>query len=68
MDGSQTGSNRYEKYLFSSRKCNQVDSAIVGRGDWSGKPQNIKTENNGTVVYVGSPLTVHNPLFFVQKL
>ena len=24
---------------------------------------NIKDENNGAVVYVGSSLTVHNPLF-----
>lgn len=27
-----------------------------------------KVENNGPVVYVGSSLTVHNPLFFVYKL
>ena len=36
--------------------------SIVGRGDWLGKPANIKSENNGAVVYVGSSLTVHNPL------
>ena len=29
---------------------------------------NIKDENNGAVVYVGSSLTVHNPFFFVHKL
>ena len=30
---------------------------------------NIKDENNGAaVVYVGSSLTVHNPLFSVHKL
>ena len=28
----------------------------------------IKVENNGAVVYVGSSLTLHNPLFFVHKL
>ena len=41
---------------------------IVSRGDWLGKSANIKVESNGVVVYVGSSLTVHNPLFFVQKL
>ena len=34
----------------------------------TGKPANIKFENNGAVVYVGSSLTVHNPLLFVHKL
>ena len=33
-----------------------------------GKPANIKVENNGAVGYVGSSLTVHNPLFYVHKL
>ena len=28
------------------------------------KAGRIKFENNGAVVYVGSFLTVHNPLFF----
>ena len=28
----------------------------------------IKVENNGVVVYVGSSLTAHNPLFFVHRL
>ena len=28
----------------------------------------IKVENKGAVVYVGSSLTLHNPLFFVHKL
>ena len=41
---------------------------IVSRGEWLGKQTNIKVENNGAVVYVGSSLTVHNPLFFVHKL
>ena len=40
---------------------------IVGRGDWLSKPANIKVENNASVVYVGSSLTVHNPLFFVDN-
>ena len=41
---------------------------IVTRGDWLGTSANIKVENNGAVVYVGSSLTVHNPLFSVNKL
>ena len=40
-------------------------NTIVCRGDWLGKLANIKVENNGAVGYVGSSLTVHNPLFFV---
>ena len=42
-----------------------VTETRVSRGDWLGKPANIKVENNGAVVYVGSSLTVHNP--FVHK-
>ena len=34
--------------------------SIVSRGDWLGKPANVKFENNGAVVYVGSSLTLHN--------
>ena len=45
-----------------------VPLTIVSRGDWLGNPANIKVENNGAVGYVGSSLTVHNPLFFVHKL
>ena len=41
---------------------------IVSRRDWLGKLANIKVENNGAVVYVGSSLPVHNPLIFVRKL
>ena len=37
------------------------------RGDWLGKPATIKGESNGAVGYVGSSLTVHNPLYFVHK-
>lgn len=33
-----------------------------------GKAANIKSKNNGAAVYVGSSLTVHNPLFTVHKL
>ena len=46
----------------------QTCQIIVSRGDWLGKPANIKVENNGAVGYVGSSLMVHNPLFFVHKL
>ena len=41
---------------------------IVSRGDRLEKPANIEVENNGAVGYVGSSLTVHNPLFFGHKL
>ena len=45
-----------------------IITTIVSRGDWLGKPAIIKVKNNSAVVYVGSTLTVHNPLFFVLKL
>ena len=45
-----------------------VPLTIVSRGDWLGNPANIKVENNGAAVFVGSSLIVHNPLFFVHKL
>ena len=41
---------------------------IVSRGDWLGKPANIEVDNNGAVVYIGSSLTMHDPLFFIYKL
>ena len=41
---------------------------IVIRGDLLRKPANIKVEKNGAVVFVGSFLTVHNPLVFVHNL
>ena len=41
---------------------------VVFRGDWLGKPANIKVENSGDVVYVRSSLTAHNPFFFAHKL
>ena len=41
---------------------------IVSRGDWLGNPAKIKDENNGAVGYVGSFLTVHDPLFSFHKL
>ena len=31
------------------------------------KAGNIKVENNGAVGYVGSSLTVHNPLFLFEN-
>ena len=37
---------------------------LVEETGWYVKPANIKVENNGDVVYVGSFLTVHNPLFY----
>ena len=46
----------------------QVVHTIASRGDWLENPTNIKVENNVAVGYVGSSLTVHNPLFPVHKL
>ena len=53
---------------MSCKVCQLVCTTIVSRGDWLGKPPNSKVDNNGAVGYVGSSLTVHNPLFFVRKL
>ena len=41
---------------------------MVTRGDWLWKAANINYKNNGAVVYVGSSLKVHNPLFSFGKL
>ena len=41
---------------------------MVTRGDWLRKAANINYKNNGAVVYVGSSLKVHNPLFSFGKL
>ena len=35
------------------------------RGDWLGKPANIKVANNDAVGYVESSLTVHNPVIII---
>ena len=43
---------------------------IASRGERLGKGANIKdkkVENNSAVVYVGSSLGMHNPLFFVHN-
>ena len=39
---------------------------IVCKGDWLGNPAKIEDEKNDAVGYVGSSLTVHNPLFSVH--
>ena len=41
---------------------------MVSRGNWLGKPENIKVRNNDAAGYVGSSLTLHIPLLFVHKL
>ena len=52
-------------------KCETFESPdknIVSRGDWLGKPANIKVGNNGAVGCVGSYLTVlHNPSRIVTE-
>ena len=58
-----------EKYdAFCLTVAEITNQIIVSRGDWLGKPANIKVENNGAVGYAGGSLTVHNPLFSVHKL
>ena len=76
MENSQGGELR--EPIKNSRKLLSTDFVnsnsfihyymIVSRRDWLGKPANIKVESNDAVVYVGSSLVVHNPLFFVHKL
>ena len=61
-----SGGTFLQKKVLTSKK--EKKESIVSRGDWLWNPANIKVENNGAVVYVGSSLTVHNPLFFVHKL
>ena len=57
-----------EKYdAFCLTLAEITNQIIVSRGDGLGNPANIKVENNGAVGYVGSSLTVHNPLFSVHK-
>ena len=65
-----------EQHYYSQLSCDRqhrektrkVDyRIIVSRGDWLENPAKIKDENNGAVVYVGSSLTVHSPLFSVHK-
>ena len=58
---------KYNKKLVPLTR-NLSNTCSHSRGDWLGNPANIKVENNGAVVYVGSSLTVHNPLFSVHKL
>ena len=59
---------KMKKYVDLTKKYTSLIGTIVGRGHWLGNSANIKVENNGAVGYVGSSLTVHNPLFSVQKL
>ena len=49
------------------KHVNSMNLNIVSRGDWLGKPANIKIKNNGTAGYVGSSLTVHNPIIQIEQ-
>ena len=40
-------------------------SIVIG-GDWLWKTKNIKCKNNSDAVYIGSSLTVRNPLFVIE--
>ena len=70
--GAYSGETAYWSMGAYSRKygipLSLIFETIVSRGDWLGNPAKITVENNGAVDYVGSSLTVHNPLFSVHKL
>ena len=73
--GLRTSIKTYREIIYFEKESgrllsldHEVRHSVVGGENWLGKPPNIKVENNGAVVYVGSSLTVHNPLFFVHKL
>ena len=48
--------------VIALKKSSFLTHIIVSQGDWLWKPANIKGENNGSVVYFQSFLTVHNPM------
>ena len=75
--------NAIPKKIVRQLNINPLQWAVIGWGwvdindfanhnysgkDWLWKQANIKVENNGAVVYVGSSLIAHNPLLFVYKL
>ena len=70
--GAYSGETAYWSMGAYSRKygipLSLIFETIVTRGERLGNPANIKAENNSVVGYVGSSLTVHNPLFSVHKL
>ena len=70
--GAYSGETAYWSMGAYSRKygipLSLIFKTIVTRGERLGNPANIKAENNSAVGYVGSSLTVHNPLFSVHKL
>ena len=59
---------KVKKYVDLTKKNISLIGTIVSRGHWLGNPANTKVENNGTLGYVGSSLTVDSPLFSVHKL
>ena len=48
----------YKGWKGSKRKF--LVTTRVSRGNWLGKLANIKVENNGAIVYVGSSMTQNN--------
>ena len=70
--GAYSGETAYWSMGAYSRKygipLSLTFETIVSSGDRLRNPANITVENNGAVDYVGSSLTVHNPLFSVHKL
>ena len=49
--------------VIALKKSSFLTHIIVSQGDWLWKPANIKGENNGSVVYFQSFLTVNNPIW-----
>ena len=58
----------YATFVDVTRSLIKVKPYLVKKPGQELNPANIKVENNGAVGYVGSSLTVHNPLFFVHRL
>ena len=57
-------------FTFPSDTCQSQRILLVEETSYESRPRTskFKVKNNGAVVYVGSSLTAHNPLFFVHKL
>ena len=57
-------------FTFPSDTCQSQRILLVEETSYESRPRTskFKVKNNGAVVYVGSSLTAHNPLFFVHRL
>ena len=57
----------YPIFVDVTRSLIKVKPYLVKKTGQELNPANIKVEINSAVGYVGSSLTVHNPLFFVHR-